>query len=76
MFVSSVRIWPWRVYGYLCPECVLPGYSDDRAFVGMAYNQPVSLPLRQRFKVFLEFFAIILCSEGEVYDGAVCKQSD
>ena len=34
VFVSSARIWPWRVYGYLWS--VLLGYSDDRAFIRVA----------------------------------------
>ena len=38
------------IYGFL-----LPGYSDDRAFVRMEFHKPVSLPPFQGLKVFWEF---------------------
>ena len=51
------------------------GYSDDRALVSMALDQPASFPPLQSLKGFFVVFTIIFCSEGEVYDGVVCKQS-
>ena len=69
-------------YEDLAMECVkvsmdcLLGYSDDRAFVRMILHQPVRFLPLQTLKLLLEFFAVILCSEGEVYDGIICKQSD
>ena len=50
--------------------------SIYKAFVRMELHQPVSLPPLLRLKVFLEFFVFIFCSDGEVYDGVVCKQPD
>ena len=57
-------------------DCLLPGYSDNSKFVRMELHQPVSLSSLQSLKVFLEFFTVCFCIEGEMYDGAVCKQSD
>ena len=74
VFVSSARIWPCRVW--ISMDCHLPGYSDDRAFVRMELHLPVCLPPLQSLKVLLKFFAVIFCSEGEVYDGVICKQSN
>ena len=36
-------------------DCLLPGYSNDRAFVRMELHQPVSVPSLQSLTVFLEF---------------------
>ena len=58
-------------------DCLLPGYSDDRAFGRMELHQPVSLPPPvQSLKVFLELSAVVFYSEGEVYDSVISKQSD
>ena len=57
-------------------DCLIPCYSDDRAFVRMELYQPVSLLPLQSLKVFLAFFTVIFCSEGVVYDDVVYKQSD
>ena len=43
-------------------DCLLPGYSYDRAFVIMVLHQLASLLPLQSLKVFLEFVAVILSS--------------
>ena len=54
-------------------DCLLPGYSVDRPFVRMELHKPVSLSPLQNLKVFLEFFAVVFCSEGEIYVfGVLC----
>ena len=55
-------------------DCLLPGYSDDRAFVRMDLHQPYSTPTSPKLDGLLGVFFIV-CSEGEVHDGVVCKQS-
>ena len=47
-----------------------------RTFVRRELHQPVNLWPLQSLKVFLEFFAFIFYSEGDVYNGIISKQAD